>query len=159
MRNLFHATFAFLAGAVAVGALATSADARDAYPCGRPVGHDYNGATITVQYCPLTQGHVPVYADPTTPSPIVGWLNAGGSANWFTFQSCHAYWYNPVLHRTDQPFRLGSYVNGWYASTLSDPPSRWGYVPEVYFRGGDNWEHDAGLHIAGPGVGATSYCK
>ena len=144
------------------GALAGSAWAHDAYPCGAPVSHGYNGATLRVQYCPLTQGHVPVYASPTSHSRVVGWLRQGGSVNWFMDQSCTAYWYNPVLGVEDYPLRLGSYVNGWWARTLSDAPSRWGYVNEVYFRGGGNWEADGRLRRVGPGSGSdrpTRYCR
>src|SRR6185312_17563346 len=36
------------------------------------------------------------------------------------------------------------WYNDWWAKTLSDD-NHWGWVPEVYFRGGDNDEADPGL--------------
>lgn len=136
---------------LALGASTGSAAAHDAFPCGPQVDHHFRGSTFRVQYCPLTQGHVPVLDSPSSHSKRIGWLNEGGSANWFFDQSCTGYWYNPILHQTDYPFRLGPYINGWWASTFSDAPSRLGYVSEVYFRGGGNWEGDGRLRRVGRG--------
>jgi hypothetical protein len=93
-----------------------------------------------MQQCPLTQANVPVYASPddgNNQRPI-GYLRAGGSANWFVGQ----------IYRSN--FALGGLSNRWWAYTLSDRDqsgqSRWGWVPQVYFQGGENDERDAGLY-------------
>jgi hypothetical protein len=64
---------------------------------------------------------------------IVGWLVYGGCNNWFYDQ-----W------GTARNYYLGGYVNNWWATTLADN-GRYGWVPEVYFRGGEDFEADAGL--------------
>jgi hypothetical protein len=71
----------------------------------------------------------------------VGVLRAGGSTNWFVGQG-----YGAI-------FVAGNLQNGWWAYTLSDKDSsgnsHWGWVPETYFKGGNNNEPDAGLALCG----------
>jgi hypothetical protein len=115
----------------ALSALAVPAFATDAYPCGAPVEH--NGRTV--QYCPLWRGNVPVYDSPSLGNGAhqVDTLYEGGSANWF------------ICDVPASAYHYGNYVNDWWAYTLGDD-GRWGWVPEVFFQGGDNNEADAGLY-------------
>jgi hypothetical protein len=116
---------------------AGQAVAADAHPCARP---QVVRASHWVQYCPLWRGHVPVYTDPDhgNNAPIVGYLNQGGSVNWFVGDDYRS------------KYTLGRYYNHWWAFTLADN-NRWGWVPEVYFSGGVNDETDAGLYLCGSG--------
>ena len=105
----------------------------DNAPCARP---QVFRANHWVQYCPLWRGQVPVYADPDhgNSAAVVGTLVYGGSANWFVGDEPHS------------RYTYGSYYNRWWAYTLADN-GHWGWVPEVYFSGGDNDEPDAGLYL------------
>lgn len=112
------------------------ANASDAYPCGKvvyvpPAKHATGGYA---QYCPITQRNVPVRASRSPSARIVGYLYQGGSANWFGYQ-----WTGYTQH-------LGSYYNNWWATTEADNGS-FGYVSEVYFKGGGNDERDATLRV------------
>jgi hypothetical protein len=82
-----------------------------------------------------------VYSSPDGHGVQVGVLRAGGSANWFVGQSYRS------------SFVRGNLQNGWWAYTLSDKDSagnsHWGWVPETYFKGGNNNEPDAGLFMCG----------
>jgi hypothetical protein len=108
----------------------TPAQAFDAFPCRDPYRHR-NGSLV--QVCPLWKGHVPVYQVARGDSPIVGYLEVGGYANWFFHQTPAAdYWY-------------GNYHNKWWARTITDGTPNAGFVPEVFFQGGGNDEPDANL--------------
>ena len=87
-----------------------------------------------VQYCPLVGPDTPVYDTPDRGSeaPVVGTLRAGGLANWFVGQAERS------------TFRRGEHETRWWAFTLSDDRT-WGWVPEVYFKGGVDTEPGAGL--------------
>ena len=113
------------------------AAAVDNQPCARPQVYE---AGHWVQYCPLWRGNVPVYANPDqgNNAPVVGYLYQGGSANWF------------VGDRYRSNYRLGNLYNHWWAFTQADN-GRWGWVPEVYFSGGNNDEADAGLYLCESG--------
>lgn len=86
-----------------------------------------------MQYCPLNRGNVPVYANHKSGSWVIGHLSQGGSANWFFGNQCQ-----------DETMRLGALANNWWASTKADN-GELGWVPEIYFAGGDNFEPDSGL--------------
>jgi hypothetical protein len=74
---------------------------------------------------------------PTVPgAAVVGYLEQGGAANWF------------VTEMRGGTFRAGAAENYWWGSTMADN-GRWGWVPEVYFAGGENNEDDAGLLMPG----------
>ncbi|WP_344943470.1 hypothetical protein [Actinomadura miaoliensis] len=104
--------------------------AADDRPCAPPVPHpEYE----KVQYCPLSRGNVPVYANHDQGSGIIGHLRKGGSANWFFGYQCRG-----------GTIRLGNLANDWWAATKADN-GRLGWVPEIYFAGGDDFEPDAGL--------------
>ncbi|MDQ3677708.1 MAG: endonuclease/exonuclease/phosphatase family protein [Actinomycetota bacterium] len=126
------------------------ASATDAYPCAAPFQHPTFG---TVQRCPLftpRQGSIPVHAFAASGQPTkVGRLVRAGSANWFVCQSRTPDGRSPAAYRdADYP----QYRNAWWARTLSDD-NRWGWVNEIYFRGGSNDEPDAGLAMCeGGGV-------
>ncbi|WP_285496887.1 hypothetical protein [Actinomadura sp. NBRC 104425] len=102
----------------------------DDKPCAPPVPHPEYGK---VQYCPLSRGNVPVYAGRKQESGIIGYLRKGGSANWFLGYQCR-----------DGTIRLGRLANDWWAAAKADN-GRLGWVPEIYFAGGGNFEPDAGL--------------
>ncbi|MET7662125.1 hypothetical protein ABZS99_25095 [Streptomyces sp. NPDC005463] len=89
-----------------------------------------------VLYCNLTRDHVPVRASRSPSSPVVGYLEQGGAANWF------------VTELKGETYRDGAGENGWWAGTQADN-GRWGWTPEVYFAGGGNYEDDAGLLVPG----------
>jgi hypothetical protein len=119
---------------------AGTAEAKDDFPCGKP--RTSPGGVAHVQYCPLTAtlpaGGVPVYKAPYLNSGKVGALYSGGSANWFEGQECEQYSFGTYM----------GYKNDWWAYTEADN-GHWGFVPEVYFKGGKNNERDAGLAIEG----------
>ncbi|MDP4500425.1 hypothetical protein [Nonomuraea turcica] len=124
---------AAIAMSVALAGLATAAPAAqaaagDAQPCGRQYQH--NGRTV--QNCPdwSPSGSIPVYASPAK-GRIVGTINPAGG-DWYLCQ------------KTGASYERGGYRNYWWASTMADN-NQWGYVSEVYFRGGGNNEPDAGL--------------
>jgi hypothetical protein len=130
--------FAGLAGLVAPAAHAT-----DNVPCHSPTTRDLTDPLsgrlwprTQVRFCNLTRGHVPVYANRSPGAAVVGHLEQGGAANWF------------VTEMRGETFRDGSAENHWWGSTLADN-GRWGWVPEVYFAGGENNEDDAGLLMPG----------
>ncbi|MFD9793476.1 hypothetical protein ACFWXK_21305 [Streptomyces sp. NPDC059070] len=127
-----------------LGAIAVPTSyATDNVPCHSPAKRDLTDPDTgrvwpgtEVKFCNLTQGHVPVYASRSASAPVVGYLEQGGAANWF------------VTEMKGGDFRLGSAANNWWGSTKADN-GRWGWVPEVYFAGGDNYEDDAGLLMPG----------
>lgn len=126
-------------------ALAPPATAEDGDPCGDPYWREMRRAGVEegiwVQDCSLWRGDVPVYASPFNMShwedegDVVGHLwNAEG--NWFLCQEDvgDVYW-GPG----DK-----DYANTWWAYTMADNGA-WGWVSEVYFSGGDDYEGDANL--------------
>jgi hypothetical protein len=125
---------------------APQAAAADAHPCDRPVSRAWS--TEPVQRCaliaPESGDRIPVYANPVSrrmgaalPSPD-GWLE-GTAGQYFVCET-----------RTSKLFyhRRG-WRNDWWAYTAADRGVAWGWVPEVYFRGGDDDEPDAGLRGCG----------
>ncbi|WP_405780042.1 hypothetical protein OG512_07530 [Streptomyces sp. NBC_01378] len=72
------------------GPAATPAQATDNVRCHNTVKRDLvdpsSGRTwpgSDVMYCKLTRDHVPVHASRSPSSPVVGYLEQGGAANWF----------------------------------------------------------------------------
>jgi len=134
---------ALVAGSLATGGVASAADNR---PC---AANQVYRASHWVQYCPLTRAGVPVYANAYSGNGAarVGTLIRGGSANWFVGQS------------RNSTFSLGTALNNWWAYTQADN-GRWGWVPEVYFSGGLNYEKDARLKdcFTGPPI-YIYHCK
>ncbi|MBO4259575.1 hypothetical protein [Streptomyces griseorubiginosus] len=134
---------AALALAALAALTAPAAHATDNVPCHRTTKKDLTDPATgrvwrgtDVMYCNLTRGHVPVYATRSPNAPIVGYLEQGGDANWF------------VTEMKGETFRDGAAENYWWGSTMADD-GRWGWVPEVYFAGGENNEDDAGLLMPG----------
>lgn len=132
------------------GGGAPHAYAIDTIPCHSPARRDLTDPStgllwrgVEVRLCNLTQRHVPVFAGRSAGAPVMGYLERGGAANWFVTE----------MHGGD--FRLGSVANNWWASTRADN-GWWGWVPEVYFAGGDNYEDDAGLRLPGGYACATT---
>lgn len=131
-----------LAAALLVGvllstlSLAGRAEAYDRWPCDPPRWQSYYG--IYVQNCTIWKSWAPVRQSADASSPIVGYLQWAGSTNWFTYQ---CYW--GVQWE-------GQWVTNKWAYTLADN-GRWGYVSQVYFMGGDNWEWDGRLKIKNTG--------
>ncbi len=105
----------------------------DAHPCSAAQQTQFGHK---VQYCPLWRDNVPVYDSPDKGGNArqVGTLVVGGSANWFVGQSQRS------------RYTFGAYTNQWWAFTMADNDV-WGWVPEVYFKGGANDEKDGGLHV------------
>jgi hypothetical protein len=130
-----------LATIAVTGAHAAPAAAVDSYPCGKEVTVAWSPEPV--QPCPLisplAQG-VPVYRLPVpnpqghTPPAPAGWL-ASTTGRYFTCDRLFtgAMYYHPSGWR-----------NNWWAITRDDA-GNWGWVPEVFFRGGDDDEPDYGL--------------
>lgn len=141
-RSLLLAVLVALAGSLAVA----PARAADDQPCLAP--YDEPGYGL-VQRCPIyvpRRGSVPVDAFQGTRPVEVGRLLQGGTVNWFVCQSDRP---DGVL-----PDRYGdpdypSLTNRWWAKTQADRSSAWGWVNEIYFKGGLNDEPDAGLRTCG----------
>ncbi|WP_458247815.1 hypothetical protein [Streptomyces sp. MAI_2237] len=145
---MIHIKRGLLTAAAALAALAAltapAAHATDDVPCptapssGTSPTRSPAGVRpgTTVPHCNLTRGHVPVFASRSPGAPVVGHLERGGAANWF------------VTEMKGQTFRDGTAENYRWGSTMADN-GRWGWVPEVYFAGGDNNEDDAGLLMPG----------
>jgi hypothetical protein len=142
---------ALLGAAVLSASHVTPAVAADAFPCGPQRWVDWSADLV--QECPLTSplapnNWVPVYANPIPnprghqPPPPAGWLHGVAGQSFICEQEfTGAVFYHPRGWR-----------NYWWAYTLSDDEVK-GWVPEVFFRGGDDDEPDAGLReCAGVGV-------
>jgi hypothetical protein len=142
-RRAGRALGALVVAGVLGGAGAPPAAAYDAYPCGREVTVPWS--VEPVHPCPLTSplppnNWVPVYRVPVpnprgSPPPApAGWLHST-VGRYFV---CHkafpaALYYHPSAWR-----------NLWWALTRDDS-GNWGWVPEVFFKGGDDDEPDYGL--------------
>jgi hypothetical protein len=149
--SLGRLTLTLLAGLTAAAALAltagpASADPHeitgpDPFPCVQRIA-----GPINPWFCPLTQNKVPVYKAPDPASSQIGVLNLRGPTtrprNFFLHQ---------VRAELYSPPGKPNVVNDWWGYTRADIAGRapfsdgWGYVPEVYFKGGDNFVPDAGL--------------
>jgi hypothetical protein len=121
--------------------IAPPARATDNYPCTGSYVFSWTGGT-TVKRCPLAAplsgNRVPVYRDSVTyddPAYRVGWLDFGQAQYFYCERDLINIYHHP-LHP--------SWQNYWWAETVADN-GRPGIVPEVYFRGGANYEPDAGL--------------
>lgn len=124
---------AIVLGAIVIPTRTPSAFAADDAPCGPP----FQVGGRMVQRCPLWRGDVPVFRfENGVPVEQVGQLNVGGDANWFECQ----------FQFPDQSYPLGNAVNNWWAFTQADN-GQWGWVPEVFFAGGGDFEADAGLAL------------
>jgi hypothetical protein len=124
---------AVLATALSIGvvlAQAAPASAYDSYPCGGIFWHD----GFRVQYCPdwSPNNWIPVYYDPSAGSRVVGQIYAPGS-DWYYCQQ-----------RFNSIYALGPYQTDVWAFTRADN-NQPGWVPEVYFSGGANYEADRTL--------------
>jgi hypothetical protein len=127
-------------GALGIGALSvfamivvtpSAASAYDGSPCGGPWWHPTYG---TVQTCPdwSPDNWIPVY-------------NGVGPYGAFPVDAIYAPgddWY--ICQFQGPTAVVGSYENDWWAWTVGDN-GRSGWVPEVYFAGGGNYEPDANL--------------
>lgn len=117
---------------------AGSARAAGDTSCGKP----WTNEVGTVYSCDLwPSGSIPVLAQADGTSQRVGVLNKGGWANWFTSQTEGA------------SYSAHGYQNNWWAHTMADN-GRWGYVSEVYFANGDDFERDATLPVTSPPAGS-----
>lgn len=140
--RLVRAALAMLAASALAGAVAGSASATDAFPCGAAFRASWS--RDAVQTCPLTSplppnGWVPVYRAPVasrtrTPPRPAGWLHETARQ---AFVCQRAYPAAPYVHPR-------GWRNVWWAYTKSDD-GVWGWVPEVFFHGGADDERDAGL--------------
>jgi hypothetical protein len=122
-----------LAVAAVVAPAGASASTSDTIPCGAEFAH----AGTIVQYCPdwSPNNYIPVYAGHSIGSGQIGTIYAPGN-DWYECQ--HKY--------PNDIYALGPYQNDWWAKTMADN-GRWGWISEVYFRGGNNYEPDAGLNF------------
>ena len=141
------ATFTTMLAIGASAVLAAPAVAADATPCEPPVTKPWAGTPV--QRCALAaaeaDGRIPVYRSPVArgkgaklPAPA-GWLH-GTVDQYFACQERHS---------SAGFYHSGGWRNDWWAFTKADSGTQWGYVPEVYFKGGDNDEPDGGLAACG----------
>ncbi|MEZ5120723.1 MAG: hypothetical protein R2736_03950 [Solirubrobacterales bacterium] len=146
MLSILGALTASVAVAAAIAITAPAAQAHDDHPCGAPYWHDitawypwggfYRTHHGTVQRCPLVSGRIPVYEAPRRNARTIGWLVGGDSRNWFFEQ-----W--PACSLAESVPNHGHF-NHWWAETVADN-LQWGYVNEVFFRGGVDYEGDGAL--------------
>jgi hypothetical protein len=127
---------ALATAAATTSALTGSAQARaDAFPCGAlfevTIGQDVH----TVQMCPdwHDSGRIEVYADTSVDSGVVGEIAVAGD-----------HWYECGRQGDALYLSGGDVGNDWWARTMADT-GRWGYVSQLYFKGGGDFEPDAGL--------------
>ena len=107
----------------------TPALSTDSFPCTR--GSPYPSLPYA---CPVvwpSNGKIPIYASGTT--TIIDYLHSSTGTQYF---ACEA---------TGGRYTRGSDTNIWWAWTQGDEHGSWGWVPEVFFKGGLNDEPDAGL--------------
>jgi hypothetical protein len=134
-----------IVAAAAALTLAGPAAAEDTYPCGQEIRVVWSGQQVNVQPCqltsPLANDGIPVYTGPvessvgaTPPAPTAGWLH-GTTGKQFVCESLfpEALYHHPA-----------GWYNSWWAYTRAENGA-WGWVPEVFFKGGDNDEPDSGL--------------
>ena len=110
------------------------AHATDGSPCGPRWHHPRINSWI--QTCPdwaPGSGWIPVHYSDSQSSAVVGYINPAGD-DWYTGQGVGG------------TYTLGNYRNNWWAWTMADN-GRWGFVSEVYFQGGYNYERDACLWL------------
>jgi hypothetical protein len=125
---------------------APAASAYDSAPCKAGAKRTFSWAGTpwkeTLFQCSTWRNDVPVYAAPDPGSRVIGHLKS--RSNWYLFEF--------KGRRLD----VGRNWNTWWASTKADASTvvpgadGWGYVNEVYFRGGKNDEDDRGLLQPGP---------
>jgi hypothetical protein len=150
-------SIASLAAGVALGAVAVpAAQATDSWPCGSQITKSWS--TDKVQLCPLAgalapNGWVPVYSAPVAvannqqpPAPI-GWMH-GIDDKYFV---CDRYVANADYNHPTQTWH-----HRWWAWTHADSPAVWGWVSEVYFKGGNDDEGDAALRDCPPATAAPT---
>jgi hypothetical protein len=129
-----------ICGLTAAGALAAApgpADAAAPSQCFTKPGRPTNQ-----HFCPLNRpGPITVYAGPSL-DKRVGYLTAGGSANWFLDQV-----------RGEEVTDARGFSNVWWAYTRADvsvkrgKPAPMGYIPEIWFRGGGTVTRDPALGL------------
>jgi hypothetical protein len=115
----------------------TPASAADGQPCGPVWVHP--GLDVWVQTCPdwSPDNWIPVYQYAVYSAPVVGYIYAPGD-DWYLCQFPGGTY--AMLYRGQ------NLQNNWWASTMADNGA-WGHVPEVFFRGGNNYEPDAALGL------------
>lgn len=137
--KLSHLLIAATVAGTALLASSSAAQAYDAWPC---LGERYHPlAKTNVQTCPdwAPNNQIPVHEGPRAGSRIVGYINAAGD-DWYV---CHG-------EGASYAIRVGGvlYANNYWAYTYADNLKS-GFVNEVYFRGGDNYEPDRKLRFCG----------
>lgn len=134
------------AAAAALAVAPAPASAADAHPCAK--ARSVAWSPEPVQSCPLTAPQpdgVPLYVAPVpnpsgaAPPPPDGWVKGPEVADFV----CDQEFGDAVFHHPQ------GWRNRWWAYTRS-AEGTWGWVPEVYFRGGDDDEGDAGLRRCPP---------
>jgi hypothetical protein len=132
MRKIMATVVAGIAVAATV-ATGPAAHAADNAPCGAQWWH--SGRQIYVQTCPdwSPDGRIGVYATPSAAAGarIVGYIDSAGDDWYVCGLRGHAYGFD-------------GYQSDWWALTVADNGQP-GYVNQVFFRGGDNYEPDANL--------------
>jgi hypothetical protein len=158
--NRLSRTIAVLSVAATAAVVDAAADtppayAYDAYPCGKQVWFPELGRNL--QPCPLTSpladNLIPVYRAPvpnpqgSPPPEPPEWLY--GTEN--QYFECDQRFDNALYYHPS------GWYNVWWARTRT-ASGFWGWVPEVFFKGGANNEPDYGLRTCPPPGRPPSKC-
>lgn len=108
----------------------------DAYPC------TYSGRYPSVPYaCPVWwpgDGRIPIYEFPSQSSRVIDYLLRSTGTQYF---NCEV---------GGGRYSAYGYTNVYWGWTYGDKYGQWGYVSEVFFRGGGNDQSDPGLPLCAP---------
>lgn len=139
---------------IVIALLASAAPAAEAdlYPCGSQVSVPWSAEPV--QPCPLTSPTganegFPLYQEPVanpagaTPPNPADWIY-GTTNKYFV---CHQQFPNATFYHP-----ATGWFNSWWAYTRS-AAGVWGWVSEVFFKGGSNDESDYGLRACPPPAG------
>jgi hypothetical protein len=117
-----------------------SADGRwmpDSYPCGKQYIKRIENVNYSVQNCddwtPDPRKLIPVYNRKAQNATVVGYIYQPGP-DWYLYQELGA------------SYTLNGYRHNWWAMTMADN-GNWGWVSEVYFKGGSNNVRDGCLYV------------
>ncbi len=139
---------AALPALIALLATASPAAAADEFPCGSQVS--VSGYPEPVQVCPLipplvTGEGIPLYRAPVSNPPSAPTPGHAGAL----YGTDNKYFVCQQQFPSATYFHPGGWNNNWWAYTRT-ASGFWGWVPEVFFKGGANGEPDFGLRSCPP---------
>lgn len=108
----------------------------DAYPC----THSPRYSSLPYA-CPVwwpADGRIPVHEFPSQSSQVIDYLYSWSGTQYFNCELGGG------------RYSAYGYTNVWWGWTQGDVNGQWGYVSEVFFRGGGNDQSDPGLPLCAP---------